>query len=245
MGNTMCPGQDTSFWRPDDIFEVPCGNCGHEVEFFKDDATRRCKSCGTLVKNPKLNLGCAQWCEHAKDCLGYDPKEKLAQAESGDTSLTDKLIEAVKAVFGNDQKEIDHSLKVLDYARELIKKEPADPQVVMAAAILHDIGKPLAQVKHGSAAGAFHEMEGPLVAKEILQDLGLKAEVIDHICRIIANHHTAKGIDTPEFRLVWDADWLANIPRDFSELTPEKMEKLITKVFKTKTASKKAERLFL
>jgi CRISPR/Cas system-associated endonuclease Cas3-HD len=115
----------------------------------------------------------------------------------------------------------------------------------MAAAILHDIGKPLAQAKHGSSTVAFHEMEGPQVAREILKDLGLKDEVIEHVCQIIANHHTAREIDTPEFRLVWDANWLANIPRDFGELNQEKMQRLINKVFKTQSARKKAEELFL
>ncbi|MHC4599829.1 MAG: HD domain-containing protein, partial [Planctomycetota bacterium] len=69
----LCPGQDTRFWRPEDIFELDCGACGHAIEFFKDDVYRRCSACGRRVENPKFNLGCAQWCEHAKDCLGYDP----------------------------------------------------------------------------------------------------------------------------------------------------------------------------
>jgi len=41
-----CPGQDRSSWTADDIFEVPCGDCGEPVEFFKDDARRYCRSCG-------------------------------------------------------------------------------------------------------------------------------------------------------------------------------------------------------
>jgi len=80
IGNTMCPGQDTAFWRPSDIFEVPCSQCGYELEFFKDDVSRRCTRCGGQEPNPKLILGCAQWCEHAKECLGwatYDSKEVL------------------------------------------------------------------------------------------------------------------------------------------------------------------------
>ena len=73
MNKTMCPGQDTRYWRPDDIFNVACSTCGKEVEFFKDDAQRRCGKCGTVIQNPRLSTGCAEWCEHAKECLGYDP----------------------------------------------------------------------------------------------------------------------------------------------------------------------------
>ncbi len=73
MNKTMCPGQDTRYWRPGDIFNVACASCGNDVEFFKDDAKRRCSRCGALVQNPRLSAGCARWCGHAKECLGYDP----------------------------------------------------------------------------------------------------------------------------------------------------------------------------
>jgi hypothetical protein len=65
-----CPGQDTRNWKPGDIFESPCPGCGMPVEFFKDEAMRRCKGCGRRVRNPRLDLGCAEWCEHAAECLG-------------------------------------------------------------------------------------------------------------------------------------------------------------------------------
>ena len=63
-----CPGQDRSSWTADDIFEVPCPNCGKEIEFFKDDARRYCRSCGTCVPNPKQDVGCAAWCSAAEKC---------------------------------------------------------------------------------------------------------------------------------------------------------------------------------
>ena len=69
-----CPGQDTRYLKPDDIFEVDCGQCGYSIEFFKDDASRRCPNCGSRVANPKISVGCAQWCKHAKECLGFDPQ---------------------------------------------------------------------------------------------------------------------------------------------------------------------------
>jgi hypothetical protein len=63
-----CPGQDRSNWTADDIFEVPCTRCGEPVEFFKDDARRYCRSCGTCIPNPKLDIGCAAWCAAAEKC---------------------------------------------------------------------------------------------------------------------------------------------------------------------------------
>jgi hypothetical protein len=65
-----CPGQDKREWRPDDVFEVSCPACGGPVEFFKTDGSRRCPRCTYRLGNPRLNLGCAQWCPQAEACLG-------------------------------------------------------------------------------------------------------------------------------------------------------------------------------
>lgn len=68
MMDRGCPGQDRSNWTPDDIFEVACTNCGATIEFFKDDAKRYCKACGTCNPNPKQDVGCAAWCAAAEKC---------------------------------------------------------------------------------------------------------------------------------------------------------------------------------
>jgi len=70
-----CPGQDTRYWQPGDIFEVKCPHCGQMIEFFKDDATRRCSQCGHQMSNPKLDFGCASYCKYAKQCIGDLCKE--------------------------------------------------------------------------------------------------------------------------------------------------------------------------
>ena len=69
----VCPGQDKRYLKPDDLFEVACRRCGRMIEFWKDDPYRDCRKCGERVKNPKLDLGCAQWCKFAPECLGTDP----------------------------------------------------------------------------------------------------------------------------------------------------------------------------
>ena len=66
-----CPGQDQRFWKPGDIFEVRCPGCGQVVEFFKDELTLKCRKCGYTVVNPKIDLGCAEWCQYADHCTGF------------------------------------------------------------------------------------------------------------------------------------------------------------------------------
>ena len=255
MTKKICPGQDTRYWRPGDIFDVTCGGCGVSLEFFKDEASRKCPQCGTRIKNPRLALGCAQWCEHAKECLGFDPKAVLPGDREPETALVDKLIAGMKRVFGQDQKRIDHAIAVLGRAREIIKQElrqvenlppsKVDPKVVMAAAILHDIGILEAERKHGSAAGVYQETEGPPIARPIMEEAGLDPESIEHVLKIIANHHTARDIDTPEFRILWDADWLVNIPEEFPKASRDELQHRIDRLFKTKSGREKAYQIYL
>ena len=159
--------------------------------------------------------------------------------------MRDNLIKDMKAVFGDDQKRIDHALAVLNYAEQIQTADNGDPSVVQAAAILHDIGIHEAEQKHGSSAGKYQEIGGPPIARGILSQYELDEADIEHICKIIANHHSAKDIDTTEFRIIWDADWLVNIPEEFPEADKEKLRVLIDKTFKTKHGRQIAMELFL
>ncbi len=234
MSKIVCPGQDTRFWDKSAIFDVECGACGYAIEFFRDDAARRCPHCGARVANPKLSLGCAQWCEHAEKCLGFDPR-KVQIEEYAEESLADQLIAAVKAELGDDQRRITHAVRVLEAAQEILRREDANPRIVVAAALLHDIGIQEAERRHGSAAPEFQELEGPPIARRILEALDLAELDIQHICRIVGSHHSARDINTPEFRIVWDADGLVNLPDEAGGKSGGALRALIENVFRTAT----------
>jgi DNA-directed RNA polymerase subunit RPC12/RpoP len=70
-----CPGQDSRYWKQEAIYNVTCPHCGNELEFFKDESTRRCKKCGNKIVNPKMDFGCASYCKYAEQCLGDLPPE--------------------------------------------------------------------------------------------------------------------------------------------------------------------------
>ncbi len=161
--------------------------------------------------------------------------------------LRARLLDAMRGVFSGDQRRIDHAMKVLAYAGEILagENENTSPKVVVTAAILHDIGIPQAELKYGSAAGKYQEIEGPPIAREILATRGFDERTIEHVCRIIANHHSDRDIDTPEFRIIWDADWLVNIAAEASIADSESLRKRIEKVFKTSTGKRIAERIYL
>ncbi|MFZ0034585.1 MAG: HD domain-containing protein [Sedimentisphaerales bacterium] len=233
-----CPGQDPRFWKPGDIFDVKCPGCGKSVEFFKDEPNTKCRNCGKMVANPKLDLGCAQWCQYAVQCVAASGVKNIS-------IIRDKIIDEMKKVFGKDQKRIERALAVLNYAEQIQAAEGGDPLVVRAAAILHDIGIQQAEKKYGSSAGNYQETEGHPIARKILQNYGLTDEIIERTCKIIANHHSAKDVDTLEFRIVWDADWLVNIPDELSGAGKAKLISLIDKTFKTKTGRQIAVKSFI
>lgn len=160
-------------------------------------------------------------------------------------SLVDQLVAAMQHEFGDDQRRITHALHVLEYAEELLRTVQADPRVVLAAAVLHDIGIQEAERRHGSAAGKYQEIEGPPIARRIMTEIGLDAETITHVCRIVGSHHRAGDIDTPEFRIVWDADWLVNIPDEHADCDADRLRHLVMKVFRTDAGKHIAKRLFL
>jgi len=232
-----CPGQDQRFWKPGDIFEVGCPECGAKVEFWKDEPAVKCPKCKNQITNPKLDMGCAEWCQYAKECLGVTGKDSKI--------LCNSLIEEMRKVFGDDQKRISHALNVLKYASEIQLAEGGDPLVVKAAAILHDIAILEAEKKHGSAAGNFHQIEGPPIAKAILEKHGVEAELVEHICKIIANHHDAGDIDTLEFQIIRDADQLVNIPEEFGDADKGKLKNIIERTFKTDKGRQLATELFI
>jgi HD superfamily phosphodiesterase len=156
------------------------------------------------------------------------------------------IIARMKSVFGDDSHRIDHAMAVLGYAEAILDVSPGVcGLVVRAAAILHDIGIPTAEQKHGNSSGKYQEIEGPPIAREILESMNIDAGATDHICTIVANHHSARDIDTPEFRIIWDADWLVNIPDEHDTSDSKSMSELINKVFKTPKGRTIAQELFL
>ena len=184
MSRTLCPGQDMRFWRPEDIFDVKCATCGHVLEFFKDEARRICPRCGTTIRNPKLSLGCAQWCEHARECLGFDPAE-LEEEEMPRTALVDRLVMGMRRVFVEDGEAVDRAFEVLGNAREIMEGESADPKVVMAAAVLHGVD--------------------PGKAVELMEEAGMEKGDASRVLRVMAGLASGDSDDSPEFRVVWDA----------------------------------------
>jgi HD superfamily phosphodiesterase len=161
------------------------------------------------------------------------------------TDFIEKVRAAMEAYLGADKRRIEHALQVAGYARELLAYIDADEIVTMAAAYLHDIGIPEAERKYGSCAGPYQEQEGPPVAREILNGLGAPEHFVSAVCSLIGSHHTPAAIDSPEFRILWDADALVNLAEVLPAKSPDKIRSILEKCMVTEPGFRRAITLFL
>jgi HD superfamily phosphohydrolase YqeK len=239
-----CPGQDTQYWKPGAIFEVPCPKCGQVVEFFKDDTSRKCSGCGHRFVNPDMDFGCSAYCQYAEQCIGNLPAELMAQKED---LLKDRVAIEMKRYFKTDFKRIGHATRVARHAEQIGKLERGNLAVILTAAYLHDIGFPESERKYSSAASEYHESEGPAVARSILIAMGARQELIEEVCDMIAHHHHPASEDSVEFKVLYDADLLENLDAENQRrpMDPAELAERIRRSFLTDGGRKLAWELLL
>jgi hypothetical protein len=170
MEQIKCPGQDTRHWKPDDIFNAECPKCGAEIEFFKDDTRRRCAWCGHLFYNPKIELGCAEWCQYADKCV-----PDLFKAKQAMQTFKERLKERALALAAGDLELAARLDRGLALATDILKAEGGDPKVVFAAILLHQAG--LAQ------------------AREALAELDTEPEITQAILEVLQGDPETAGIN--------------------------------------------------
>ena len=147
-----------------------------------------------------------------------------------------RVIEKMIKYFGTDVRRINHALKVYGFANCIARNEKLsanDAFCVDIAAILHDIGIVEAEMKYNSTSGCYQEMEGPAVARKIVENEMLDDKMLDRICYIIGNHHSYQNIDGIDFQIIVEADFLVNIHED--EMSDQAIHSIRDKYFKTQT----------
>jgi HD superfamily phosphohydrolase YqeK/predicted RNA-binding Zn-ribbon protein involved in translation (DUF1610 family) len=235
-----CPGSQGVRQPKPEI--INCPSCGEEVEIWTDEIKAICPNCKKGVLRQEAP-SCLDWCRYGKECVGEGTYNKYMQNKA--MTIKQKLLNELEEYFGNDAKRINHAKQVMHFAEELLKKEEGDWHIVIPASILHDIGIKEAERKYGSSAGPYQEKEGPPLAKEILIPMGLKKEDMEEICQIIAHHHSPGKINTQNFKLLYDADWLVNLKEEVGTKDKTKLKKIIDKIFLSKTAKDLAEKIYL
>jgi HD superfamily phosphodiesterase len=160
--------------------------------------------------------------------------------------MVDKIMGLAIKYNKNDVLQINHLLKVYSFAHYIGIMEGCNTQlqtIIEIAALLHDIGIHEAERKYNSSAGNWQELEGPIVAKELLKDLNLENFIQDRVLFLIGHHHSYKAIDDIDFQILVEADFLVNIFE--SQMVNDSIKSIKENIFKTNCGIKLLEQLYV
>jgi HD superfamily phosphodiesterase len=122
-----------------------------------------------------------------------------------------QLVRVLIQYFGDDDRRIEHALRVLYHAERLMENHPSsDPDIVLACAVLHDVGIKVSEQKHGYNNGATQEQYGPAVAAQLLASIDFPTDKTSIVQDIIGNHHSPSKYDYPELAILKQADRIVN-----------------------------------
>ena len=122
-----------------------------------------------------------------------------------------KITKLLVDYFGNDFRRITHALEVLKYAEKIMQNTMnCDYDIVIASALLHDVGIKPSEEKFGFNNGKTQEKYGPPVAEELLGSIDFPGDKTAKVCEIIGNHHSPSRYDYTELRLLKEADRIVN-----------------------------------
>jgi hypothetical protein len=124
-----------------------------------------------------------------------------------------QIMEKMIACSGGNIHDIDHFVRVWNYARTIGELEGLDAEtqfILEVAAITHDIACPLCREKYGNANGKAQEREGAVLVEDFLQGTGLSRAQVARVRYLVGHHHTLQGIEGPDYQILIEADYLAN-----------------------------------
>lgn len=113
--------------------------------------------------------------------------------------------------FGNDFRRITHALEVLKYSEKIMENtECCDYEVLVASALLHDIGIKQSEEILGYNNGKTQEEYGPPIAEKLLTSINFPSGKTTKVCEIIGNHHSPSRYDYVELKILKEADRIVN-----------------------------------
>ncbi len=172
-----CPGQDSRYWKQSAIFEVKCPECGNEMEFFQDDAWRRCNKCGYRLQNPRMNFGCAEYCPYAIQCVGSLPSKALGMEM--EAPLKDRVAVAVKRFLRGNFARIAQAVRTARYVEETADTEGLEyPALVISACFMPLMDK-LVREEKALPENAMQNVDA------ILEDVNADRELAENVKKLL------------------------------------------------------------
>jgi hypothetical protein len=123
-----------------------------------------------MFYNPKIALGCAEWCQYAEKCV-----PDLVKAKKAAQNFKDLLSEMAKSHLAGDPAAWERTAKGVAYAQELLKAEGGDPKVVLATVLLHRVG--------------------PDKVREFLAELETEPEIVDAVVELLVGQGAERDLN--------------------------------------------------
>lgn len=156
------------------------------------------------------------------------------------------LFNKMIAYYAGNPKRIQHFIKVYEFARLIGEGEnlpEKEQRILNTAAIVHDIGIKAAEAKYHSTMGKYQEEEGAPLAQTLLQECGCDPDLTRRVCFLVAHHHTYTNIESGDYQILVEADFLVNLYEHSSKYGSAETAKV--KIFKTATGTRLLEQMFL
>ena len=150
-------------------------------------------------------------------------------------------IKTMKTYF-QDSRFIEHTLKVLSRAEKIFLGEGLEGDflwnTVTLGSVFHDIGVVEALRKHGSLEAPYQEEEGPTVARRLMEEIGVRPDILERVCFMVGHHHTREKIDGMDFQILWEADFIVNVEEKNILLNPDEIEREVAENIRTTTGGR-------
>ena len=160
--------------------------------------------------------------------------------------MISKILEKMLRYSDGNIHDIDHLIRVWTYAKTIGELESLDDNtqlILEVAAITHDIACPMCREKYGNTNGKHQEEEGTRMVKDFLLDTGLKSEQIDRVAFLVGHHHTFNCIDSPDWQILVEADYIANASEN--GYSKQNIQNFMNTIVNTKSGKMLIEDIFL
>ncbi len=158
------------------------------------------------------------------------------------TAILDEMV----SFYRDKTSRVNHFLKVWAFARQIGLAEGLSDDtrfLLEVTALMHDIGIKPSEEKYHSSAGNYQEIEGPVIAKPLLNKYGFSPEQVERICYLIGHHHTYRDIDGLDYQILVEADFLVNIFEEGQQRAA--IERVREKIFRTTEGLRLLDTLYL
>ena len=155
-----------------------------------------------------------------------------------DRAVVEKIYQRARSYLNTRRNDVHVDIS-LQFARELLKAEGGDEDIVIPAIILHDVGwKKVPESLHLKAFGPratspelnrMHEEQSVQIAGVILSEVQYDQDKISEILNIIDGHDSRRKAISLNDQIVKDADKLFRYSRKGFEIDNKRFEETVAK----------------